>query len=89
MSGARVFAMELAKRGIKVNCISPGTIQTPMIEDYLSTLDEEERQKRFSGYPLGLGKTTDISSAVIFLLSEASRWITGQNIVIDGGYTII
>ena len=38
-------------------------------------------------HPLGLGKTTDVSNACIFLLSEASRWITGQNIVVDGGYT--
>lgn len=87
-SAARVFALELAKREIRVNCISPGTILTPLMENYLSTLSEEQRKARTDGFPLGIGKTTDISSTAIFLLSDASRWITGQNIVVDGGYTI-
>lgn len=87
-SAARVFALELAKREIRVNCISPGTILTPLMENYLSTLSEEQRKARIDGFPLGLGKATDVSSTAIFLLSEASRWITGQNIIVDGGYTI-
>lgn len=89
ISAARVFAVELAKRGIRVNCISPGTILTPLMENYLSTLSKEQREARVSGFPLGIGKTTDISQTAIFLLSDASRWITGQNIIVDGGYTSI
>lgn len=88
VSGARVMAAELARRNIRVNCISPGTVLTPLMENVLSQLSEEEYEKRISGFPLGLGEVTDISNACIFLLSNASRWITGQNIVIDGGYTI-
>lgn len=88
ISAARVMALELSKRGIRVNCISPGTILTPLMNNYLSTLTEEQRDNRISGFPLDLGKTTDISYTSIFLLSDASRWITGQNIVVDGGYTI-
>lgn len=88
ISAARVMALELSKRGIRVNCISPGTILTPLMENYLSSLSEEQRDNRISGFPLNLGKTTDISYTSIFLLSNASRWITGQNIVVDGGYTI-
>jgi NAD(P)-dependent dehydrogenase (short-subunit alcohol dehydrogenase family) len=88
VSAARVMAVELAKRNIRVNTISPGTILTPLMQNYLGSLDEDQRTKRVNGFPLGLGETTDISHAVIFLLSEASRWITGQNLVIDGGYTI-
>lgn len=89
ISASRVLALELSKREIRVNCISPGTILTPLMENFLSSLTEEQRKARVSGFPLGLGKTTDVSLACIFLLSDASRWITGQNIIIDGGYTII
>lgn len=88
ISATKTFALELAKRQIRVNCISPGTILTPMMQNYLNDLDEISRQKRVDGFPLGLGETTDISNACIYLLSDASRWITGQNIIIDGGYTI-
>ena len=88
ISATKSFALELAKRQIRVNCISPGTILTPMMQKYLNDLDEISRQKRVDGFPLGLGETTDISNACIYLLSDASRWITGQNIIIDGGYTI-
>lgn len=89
VSGARVFAAELAKRKIRVNCISPGTILTPLMQNYLSGLSEEDYKKRVSGFPLGLGETTDVSSACIYLLSDASRWVTAQNFIIDGGYTAI
>ena len=88
VSGARVFASELAKRKIRVNCISPGTILTPMMESYLSSLSEEDQKRRLESFPLGLGQTSDISFASIYLLSDASRWVTGQNIVIDGGFTM-
>ena len=88
VSAARVMATELANRKIRVNCISPGTVLTPLMKNYLSTLSEEDYRKRVSGFPLGLGDTTDISYACVFLLCDASRWVTGQNIVIDGGYTI-
>ena len=88
VSGARVMAAELAKRNIRVNCISPGTILTPLMQTYLSQLSDEDYQKRISGFPLGLGETRDVSNACVYLLSDASRWITGQNIVVDGGYTI-
>lgn len=88
ISAARVMAVEFAKRQIRVNCISPGTILTPLMQNYLSTLSEEQYKARVDGFPLGLGETTDISNAVVYLLSDASLWITGQNLIIDGGYTI-
>lgn len=82
------MALELAPKNICINCVSPGTILTPMMQKVLSTLSEEDYKKRVSGFPLGLGSVTDISNTCIFLLSDASKWITGQNIVVDGGYTI-
>lgn len=88
VSGARVMAAELAKRKIRVNCISPGTILTPLMQKFLSQLSEEDYKKRVEGFPLGLGEATDVSNVCIYLLSNASKWITGQNLIVDGGYTI-
>ena len=88
ISGARVLAAELAKRKIRVNCISPGTILTPLMQNFLGTLNEEDYKKRTSGFPLGLGEPDDVANACIYLLSDASKWVTGQNFVIDGGFTI-
>jgi NAD(P)-dependent dehydrogenase (short-subunit alcohol dehydrogenase family) len=78
----------MAPREVRVNTVSPGTILTPMMQIALDTLSEEDRQKRIDGFPLGLGRTTDISNACIYLMSDASRWVTGQNLIVDGGYTI-
>lgn len=88
VSASRTFALEFASRQIRVNCISPGTILTPMMQNYFDTLDEDAYEKRIDGFPLGLGECSDISNACIYLLSDASRWVTGQNLVVDGGYTI-
>jgi len=87
VSGIRSIALELAERGIRVNCISPGTVLTPLMMKYLDTLAPEDRKKRLDGYPLGLGLPEDIALSAVFLLSEGSRWITGQNLIVDGGYT--
>ena len=87
VSAVRELAVELAPKGINVNCISPGTVLTPMMENFLNSLSEEDREKRLSGFPIGIGNPEDISLACVYLLSDAARWITGQNIIIDGGYT--
>lgn len=87
ISASKVMALEFAKRKIRVNTVSPGTILTPMMEKALNEMPEEDRIKRVEGFPLGLGQTTDISNACIYLLSDASKWITGQNLIVDGGYT--
>lgn len=89
VGGARAMALELAKKKIRVNCVSPGRIgDTPMTEGQRSVLSDEEIGLLSEGYPLGLGKATDIASLCAFLLSDESNWITGQNIVIDGGYVV-
>jgi NAD(P)-dependent dehydrogenase (short-subunit alcohol dehydrogenase family) len=87
VAGAKSMALELASKNINVNCISPGTILTPMMIKYLDSLPEEEKLKRIEGFPLGLGNPKDVANSAIFLLSDASKWITGQNIIVDGGYT--
>lgn len=87
VSAVKTMALELAHRNVRINAVSPGTIMTPMMQNYLSQLSEEERQKRMDGFPLGVGTPSDVANACIYLLSDASRWMTGQNLVVDGGYT--
>jgi NAD(P)-dependent dehydrogenase (short-subunit alcohol dehydrogenase family) len=87
ISAVRVMALEMASRDIRVNTISPGTIMTPMMQNILESMDDDKKKRRLDDFPLGLGKATDISNACIYLLSDASRWVTGTNLVIDGGYT--
>lgn len=87
IAATRSLACELSKRRIRVNCISPGAILTPINENLPHMADPEQRKLLEDKHPLGLGKTSDISSACIYLQSDASRWLTGQNLIVDGGYT--
>jgi len=87
VGGARAMAIELAPKKIRVNCISPGYMSdTPMMRDMDFLLSQSEIAELTKGYPLGLGKTEDIASMCVYLLSEKAKWITGQNIIIDGGF---
>lgn len=85
LTAGRCLAGELAPQGIRVNCIGPGLVETPMSEDYGAMLGEEAFRAVRARYPLGLGRTEDVAALACFLLSEQARWITGQNIVMDGG----
>ena len=78
------LAIELAPR-IRVNSVLPGAVKTAMTEHIYA--DDELISRMESLYPLGLGTTNDIANAIKFLLSNESRWMTGQQIVIDGGRT--
>ncbi len=83
----KVAALELSSKQIRVNAVCPGMVQTRMIYD--DSIQEEELKKDMEKYPLGrYGNPKDIAWAMIFLLSDASSWITGTNLVIDGGLTI-
>lgn len=83
---ARSLAMEVAKKRMRVNCLAPGLVQTPMYEAAVSTTGGLE--ETIKNYPLGIGKPEDVAYSAIFLLSNASRWITGTTLVIDGGHTV-
>lgn len=83
---ARSLSMEVAKKGIRVNCLAPGLVQTPMFEAALSTTGGLE--ETIKNYPLGLGLPEDVANAAIFFLSAASRWITGTTLILDGGHTV-
>lgn len=78
------LAIELAPR-IRVNTILPGAVKTAMTEHIYE--DEELIKRMENFYPLGLGTTKNISDAINFLLSEESSWITGHQLVVDGGRT--
>ncbi|MDR0528333.1 MAG: SDR family oxidoreductase [Zoogloeaceae bacterium] len=82
----RCLAMEVVSRKIRANCLSPALVQTPLLEatgKIVGSLEEEEKN-----YPLGFGTPEDVANAAIFFLSDASRWITGTTLVMDGGLTI-
>lgn len=79
------LAMELAPN-IRVNSVLPGGVRTALTEHIYEDEDLINRIKET--YPLGLGTTSDIYEAVRFLLSEEARWITGQQIIVDGGRTV-
>lgn len=81
----RSLAVELAPK-IRVNSILPGAILTEMTEQIFSNDEVKSRMDR--EYPLGLGNVNDIFNIVDFLLSEQSRWVTGQQFTVDGGRTI-
>lgn len=80
----RTLALEYAKDNIRVNAICPGYIETPL----LSQLDEDMKKYLISLHPLGrLGKPEEIAKAVLFLASDDASFITGANLLVDGGYT--
>ena len=81
----RALALELAPRQITVNAVAPGSIITPGT----SNIDEGSQKATMAKIPLGrLGKPQDIAAAVAFLASEGAGYITGQILVVDGGWTI-
>ena len=86
-SAMKFFARELAPKTIRVNSVNPGMVKTPFIGK--GAITEEQMQQDCEKYPLKrYGEPTDIALGIIYLLSDASSWVTGQSLVIDGGVTI-
>lgn len=84
-AAARAMAIELARRRIRVNVLSPGMVQTEMTERALSVLSPSQIQRLKASHPLGFGSPEDVARAAGFLLSPENRWITAADFVIDGG----
>jgi NAD(P)-dependent dehydrogenase (short-subunit alcohol dehydrogenase family) len=81
-------AKELILKSVRLNTISAGFVNTEMFEGILRNFTEEQSEVLLSKYSLGVGTPEDIAYLALYLLSDASRWITGTNIVIDGGATL-
>ncbi|MCI0791511.1 MAG: glucose 1-dehydrogenase [Chloroflexi bacterium] len=83
---AKAAAMQYAKENIRVNSVHPGYADTPLTEQYFS--DPERRRWLIGRTPVGrLGKAEDIANGILYLASDESQWVTGSELVIDGGVT--
>lgn len=86
LGAMRSLGLEVIKQGIRVNCIAPGYVRTPML-DGLTTggLNTDD----YAGLaPLGMGKPSDVAHAAIYYLADASRWVTRNYFIVDGGLTV-
>ena len=87
MSTMKFCAKELAPKGIRVNSVNPGMTNTKLIQR--GTLSEEQFKADMEQYPLKrYGEPEDIANGIVYLLSNASSWVTGHGLVIDGGISI-
>ena len=85
---AKAMALDLSPRGIRVNCVNPGMVDTNIFSK--GDITQEQLEEDVKHYPLGrYGKPEDIAYAVVYLLSDASAWVTGTNLKIDGGLTLM
>lgn len=84
----RCLALETSKHRIRVNCLAPDLIETPLLEGsgtLMPTNEWLDEQRKI--HPLGLGTPGDVANAAIYYLSDASRWVTGTTLIMDGGIT--
>ena len=84
----RTLALELAPRKIRVNLVSPGLVDEGMGADFRTRVTAEQFAAYVGAYPLGAGSSDDVTGAVSFLLSSSARWITGHDLIVDGGATL-
>lgn len=83
------LANEVSSLGIRVNSVAPGSVDSPMLDKTKNLMGQKSFDNYINQYPLGMGSPTSIVSLIDFLLNnELSSWITGQNIVVDGGFTL-
>lgn len=86
-STVRALAIELASKGVRVNAVCPSNIRTPLYDAVASDMNNEESLKELlKKQPLGLGEPEQVAWPICFLLSDASDFITGVNLPVDGGY---
>lgn len=85
---SRTLALELAPQKIRSNCISPTMVRTPIFDQTEAAVSKEEMDRHEKKHLLGFAETIDIANMIMFLLSDAAKYMTGANIVMDGGATI-
>jgi NAD(P)-dependent dehydrogenase (short-subunit alcohol dehydrogenase family) len=80
----RCAALELSPRKIRVNSLRAAAVETPLHHDYMASIGPEATRDYDERHPLGYGQPTDIANAALFLLSDASPWVSGTNWAVDG-----
>jgi NAD(P)-dependent dehydrogenase (short-subunit alcohol dehydrogenase family) len=85
VSAARVAAVELAKKKIRINVVVAGVVETPMSDGWLKLLSQEQQDDIAAEHLLGIGQPDDVADAIAFLVSSDARWMTGTTLVVDGG----
>jgi len=87
---SKTAALEVAKQGIRVNIVSPAAIQTDMFDRFIGDEQAEQKKAYFaSQHPVGrVGKPEEIASAVLYLSSPGASFITGHDLLVDGGFTV-
>jgi len=86
-SFAKAMALEVSKQEMRVNCIQPGFVPSSILSS--GAIEEDAFLKFYAErHPLGFGTPSDIANGCIYLLSDASRWVTGSIFTLDGGYTL-
>ena len=88
---SKIITLDLAKNMIRVNYLSPALNNEDLFNAGIDKggISRSDYNKDISQHPLGLGEPVDVANLCVFLLSEGSKWITGSNSIIDGGYTLL
>ncbi|MCB0410420.1 MAG: SDR family oxidoreductase [Flavobacteriales bacterium] len=85
---SKVIALEFSHMEIRSNCIASAMVKTPMFETAETQGTKERMDEHIKKYPLGVGYPEDVANTAIYLLSNASKWMTGQTITLDGGFLL-
>lgn len=86
-AAARSLAAELSPQGIRVNVVAPGAVSGSMTDAIHARIGDENFAQLILNHPLGLGRPEDVAGAILFLASSDARWITGETLTVDGGYS--
>ncbi|MDD5200402.1 MAG: SDR family oxidoreductase [Terrimicrobiaceae bacterium] len=85
----KAAALEVAKQGIRINAVAPGGVVTDMLDRFTGGIGSDVAQYLTSLHPIGrLGQAQEIAQPVLWLASEASSFVTGQIVKVDGGWTV-
>ena len=84
----KIVASEVGGQKIRANSVCPGMVRTPMLTNATNAVTEESLIEAEKDYLLGLGEPADVAGPVLFLLSDASKWVTGTEMIVDGGLTL-
>jgi NAD(P)-dependent dehydrogenase (short-subunit alcohol dehydrogenase family) len=86
---AKTLALELAPKKIRVNVLQPALVRTAIFDSTINAaIDTEKMNELVNSYPLGIGEPVDVANALAFFMSDASKWITGSSLKMDGGLTL-